>query len=72
MYLQSDGSDRKKFHSRPVTGASALDECQTMFYPKVYSSAADSLSGDYDVYSESLLSTNHYPIIIMLNVIRKP
>ena len=45
MYLQSDGSDKKKFHSRPITGASAVDECQTMFYPKVYSSAADSLSG---------------------------
>ena len=72
MYLQSDGSDRKKFHSRSITGASAVDECQSVFDPKVYSSAADSLSGDYDVYSESLLSTNYYPIIIMLNVIRKP
>ena len=49
-----------------------MDECQSVFDPKVYSSAADSLSEDYDVYSESLLSTNHYPIIIMLNVIRKP
>ena len=56
-----------------------MDECQTMFYPKVYSSAADSLSGDYDVYSESLFSgiTNYFYSpedyhlqIIMLNVIR--
>ena len=49
-----------------------MDECQTMFYPEVYSSEADSLSGDYDVYSESLLSgitDDFYPIII-LNVIR--
>ena len=50
-----------------------MDKWQTMFDSKVYSSAADSLSGDYDVYSESLLSgiTDYfYPIIIILNVIR--
>ncbi|QUB92599.1 hypothetical protein J4866_06530 [Prevotella denticola] len=50
-----------------------------MFDPKVYSSAAASLSGDYDVYSESLFSgiTNYFYSpedyhlqIIMLNVIR--
>ena len=72
MYLQSDGSDRKKFHSRSITGASAVDECQSVFDPKVYSSAADSLSGDYDVYSESLLSgiTDYFYPIIILNVIR--
>ena len=46
----------KLFHNRPVTGASAVDECQTVFDPKVYSSVADSLSGGADVYSESLLS----------------
>ena len=50
-----------------LTGASAVDECQTMFYPKVYSSAADSLSGN--VYSENLHSNYFYPVI-MLNVIR--
>ena len=73
MYLQSDGSDRKKFHSRSITGASAVDECQSVSDPNVYSSAADSLSGDYDVYSESLFSriTNcFYLILMMLNVIR--
>ena len=72
MYLQSDGSDRKKFHSRPITGASAVDECQTMFYPEVYSSAADSLSGDYEVYSETLLSgkAHYFYPIIMLDVTR--
>ena len=72
MYLQSDGSDRKKIHSRSITGASAVDECQSVFDPKVYSSAADSLSGDYDVYSESLLSgiTDYFYPIIILNVIR--
>ena len=56
-----------------------MDKWQTMFDPKVYSSAADSLSGDYDVYSESLFSgiTNYFYSpedyhlqIIMLNVIR--
>ena len=49
-----------------------MDECQTMFYPEVYSSAADSLSGDYDAYSESLLSgiTDYFYPIIILNVIR--
>ena len=72
MYLQSDGSDRKKFHSRSITGASAVDECQSVFDPKVYSSAADSLSEDYDVYSESLLSgiTDYFYPIIMLDVTR--
>ena len=59
MYLQSDGSDRKKIYSRAITSASAVDECQTMSYPKVYSSAA-SLSG---------LKNCFYPII-MLDVIR--
>ena len=56
-----------------------MDECQTMFYPEVYSSETDSLSGDYDVYSESLFSgiTNYFYSpedyhlqIIMFNVIR--
>ena len=56
-----------------------MDEYQTIFYPKVYSATAASLSGDYDVYSESLFSgiTNYFYSpedyhlqIIMLNVIR--
>ena len=55
MYSQNDGSDRKIISQQTNPGASAMDECQTISYPKVYSSAADSLSGAYDVYSESLL-----------------
>ena len=56
-----------------------MDKCQTVFDPQVCSSAAASLSGDYDVYSESLFSgiTNYFYSpedyhlqIIMLNVIR--
>ena len=49
-----------------------MDECQTMFYPEVYSSAADSLSGDYEVYSETLLSgkAHYFYPIIMLDVTR--
>ena len=72
MCLQSDGSDRKKNHGRPITGASAVDECQTMFAPKIYSSAVASLSENHDVYSESLFprTNNFYLILIMLNVIR--
>ena len=46
-----------------LTGASAVDECQTMSYPKVYSSAADSSS-------ESLQHSTTSIRIIMLDVIR--
>ena len=74
MYLQSDGSDRKIIsqqtdYRRICRGWMR----QTMFYPKVYSSAADSLSGGLWCLFRKLIfkETNcFYPIIIMLDVIR--
>ena len=49
-----------------------MDECQTVFDPKVYSSVADSLSGGAEVYSETLLSgkAHYFYPIIMLDVTR--
>ena len=72
MYLQSDGSDRKNFTADQSQAHLLWMNVSLCLILKYILLRQTLYREDYDVYSESLLSTNHYPIIIMLNVIRKP
>ncbi len=72
MCLRSDGSDRKIISQQTDHKRISRDECQTMSYPEVYSSTADSLAGIIMFIQKAYFQelTNHFYPIILLNVIR--